>query len=216
MDSLLLSPSQRKTLLEAVARYATHVDQAASYLVGRGIDRAAASRGLLGVCAEPAPGHERFTGMLSIPYLDAYGEPVAVKFRRLNDSDRPKYDAPSGQKARLYNARVCADGGPVVLVCEGEMSALIAQAQLGVPAVGTPGTQWFDHWGRCLADFDRKIVVADHDAKEDGSDPGLAHAKKVRKALGNAELFLPPEHMDLDEWIVSAGVDTVREALGLR
>lgn len=214
LDSLVPSSSQRSSLAEALARYSGNVDQAASYLAARGVSREAAQEFRLGVCVEPAPGHERFDGMLSIPYLDAYGDPVAVKFRRLNDDDRPKYDAPAGQKARLFNARVCAEGGPVVLVCEGEMSALIASAQLGVAAVGTPGTQWHPHWGRCLADFDRIVVVADHDAKEDGSDPGLAHAKKVRKAL-DAELVLPPEQMDLDEWIVSAGADTVRKALGL-
>lgn len=150
--------------------------------------------------------------MLSIPYITPAGV-VAIKFRRL-EGEGSKYDGPS-QKARLYNAGVLVDGGSVVAVCEGELDAVVAEAALGIPAVATPGTSWLPHWGRALADFDRVLVVADHDAKEDGSDPGRKHADKLVKEIHNAELVLPPAGLDLGEWIQQDGAESVRKVAGL-
>jgi DNA primase len=142
------------------------------------------------------------------------------KFRCVSEHDCKaencqRYDSPSGQTARLYNARALAQGGDVALVCEGEFDTLIALSQLGVPAVGTPGTTWREHWSRCFSDFDRVVVIADHDAKPDGSDPGLKHAKNVKDKIPGAELALPPAGYDLGEWIAAEGSEVVREALGL-
>ena len=208
----MLSDSLRASLITATLLYEQSLDQAASYLAARGIDRDAATGHHLGFVAEPHPGHERFRGMLSIPYVTPAG-PVAIKFRRIQGEDGPKYDGPS-QKARLYNARVCADGGDVVAICEGELDALVCSSVVGVPAVGSPGTTWLEHWSRCFGDFDRVVVIADHDAKEDGSDPGLKHAKKVA-GLVHGELVLPPGGMDLGEWVQQDGPEAVRKAMGL-
>lgn len=212
LDGLSLSDSQRKSLEEATARYQASVDQAASYLVARGIGREAARSFRLGSCDDPMPGHERFQGMLSIPYLSAGGV-TAIKFRRL-DGGTPKYDGPS-QKTRLFNSRVCAEGGELVLVCEGELDAIVAESALGVPAVATPGTQWLPHWPRMLADFDRVVVVADHDAKEDGSDPGMKHADKVVRSISGAEKVIPPAGFDLSDWFLASGADPIKKAVGL-
>jgi len=153
--------------------------------------------------------------MLCIPYVLHTGDVVAMKFRRIDDSEGPKYDSPSGQTARLYNARTLAEGGPLALICEGELDAIAAEEHLGVPSVGTPGTTWMDWWARCFGDFDRVVVVADHDAKEDGSDPGLKHARKVQKTIEGAELVTPPAGHDMTSWINEYGVDAVRKGLGL-
>ena len=211
----MLSASQKASLTEAAHRYASHVEEAASYLAGRGIDRAAATGHLLGRVSDPMPNHERFEGMLCIPYVLHTGDVAGMKFRRIDGSDGVKYDSPPGQKARLYNAKTLAEGGPVALICEGELDAVAAEAHLGVPAVGSPGTTWMDWWSRCFGDFDRCIVVADHDAKDDGSDPGLKHAQKVRKSIEGAELVTPPAGLDLTDWLLRDGAETVREALGL-
>lgn len=213
LDSLMLSPSLKASLNEAAARYSRDVAGAASYLAGRGLDEAAARSHHLGFVAEPVVGHERFEGMLAIPYMTPLGC-VAMKFRRIDGED-PKYDSPSGQKARLYNAQTLGEGGPVALICEGELDAVAAEAHLGVPAVGSPGTTWLDHWSRCFGDFDRVVVVADHDAKDDGSDPGLKHAQKVRKSIEGADLVTPPAGLDLTDWINVHGVEAVRGGLGL-
>lgn len=220
LDSLTLSPSLKTALNEATGRYEMFVDEANDYLAGRGIDAEAASAARLGVVYDPIAGHERFEGWLCIPYVTSGGV-VGLKFRCIEDHDCKavkcqRYDSPSGQKARLYNAQSLADGGSVVVVVEGEIGAIIAQGALSVPCVGTPGASaWEPWWPRCFSDFDRVIVVADHDAKEDGSDPGRKHAEKVRKSIEGAELVLPPAGHDLDSWIHLAGVAEVRRAMGL-
>lgn len=213
LDGLLLGSVQRSSLATTVERYHAAVGQAASYLMGRGIGESEAVGWRLGYVDDPAPGHERFVGCVAIPYLTPAG-PVAIKFRRI-DGTEPKYDAPGGQALRLFNAQSLATGGDVALVCEGEFDAILGQARLEVPAVGVPGTNWKEHWGRCFGDFDRVVVIGDHDAKEDGSDPGAAHAKKVQSKISGAELVLPPAGKDLTEWILDDGVDAVKEAVGL-
>ena len=223
LDGLVLGISARASLTEAAERYASHLEEAASFLAGRGVSEEVARMSRLGCVVDPAPGHERFAGWVSLPYVTDAGV-VAFKFRCQGEHDCKavkcqRYDSPPGQKARLFNARACSDGGPVVVVCEGELDALVGMSQLGVPCVGTPGTTFLEHWARVFGDFDRVVVVADHDSKSDGTDPGLKHAKKVladiRKVHENVDLVLPPAGADLGEWIADKGAETVREAMGL-
>jgi hypothetical protein len=220
LDSLLLSSSQRASLDQATALYHSNVEALGSYLEPRGISRGAALSAHLGLVSDPIPGHERFKGWMSIPYLTQAGT-VAMKFRCIADHDCKaehcqRYDAPSGQKARLFNAGVLAKGGEVCAVLEGELKALVCTHEVGVPAVGTSAGIWLEHWPRCFADFNRVVVIADNDQKEDGSNPGLKHAKdKVMKTLPNAELVIPPPGVQLDEWVLAEGVEMVRKAMGL-
>lgn len=214
LDGLLLGAPQKALLATAATRYHATVDQAASYLVGRGLGKPEADSFLLGCVVDPLPGQERFAGMLSIPYLSPAG-PLAIKFRRIDESSGgPKYDSPAGQHPRLYNAQSLIPGGSLAVVCEGELDAVMAQSRLGVAAVASPGTTWLEHWNRCFTDWDRVLVIADHDAKEDGSDPGLAHAKKVTKSIPGAEMVTPPAGLDISEWLMQDET-AVREALGI-
>lgn len=213
LDGLMLAPAQKSLLAEATTRYHETVGQAASYLMGRGLGKAEADSYLLGCVVDPLPGHERFQGMLSIAYLSPVG-PLAIKFRRIDESSGPKYDSPAGQHPRLYNAQSLAPGGELAVVCEGELDAVMAQSRLGIAAVASPGTTWLEHWGRCFGDWDRVLVIADHDAKEDGSDPGLAHARKVVKAIPDAQLVLPPAGLDMSDWL-NQDEKAVRKALGI-
>lgn len=219
LDGLLLEPSRRASLKAAAERYELHLEQALTYLDGRGVTEEAARSFHLGFVSDPAPGHERFAGWLAFPYMTRSG-PVAMKFRCMEDHDHKalnhgKYDGPGGQKIRLYNAGVLAFGGDVVLVCEGEMDTVLASSTFDVPAVGTWGTNWLDHHPRCFSDFDRVVVVADHDVKEDDSSPGIKHAKKVAATISRAEVVTPPPGLDISEWIERDGADAVREGLGL-
>jgi hypothetical protein len=215
LDSLTLAESQRVFLERATAAYERDVDALGPFLVGRGITREAAVSARLGRVSEPEPGHERFAGMMSIPYVLPSGV-VAMKFRRLDDGT-PKYDGPSGQGARLYNAGVIASThSNIIAICEGELDALVCTSVVGVPGVGRPGGgTWLDHWSRCFADFERVLIVADNDDKEDGSNPGLKSAKAVQKRVPNSQIVLPPLGMDLGEWVLHDGADAVRKAMGL-
>lgn len=210
----MLSPSLSASLLEATERYSRSVAAAAFYLEGRGVTEQVALSFRLGVVSDPIPGHERFAGMLAIPYLTPRGV-VAMKFRRFDGTEGAKYDSPLGQKLRLFNAQSLASGGDVALICEGEFDTIAATSALGVPAVGTPGTNWFDHWPRCFGDFDRVVIVADNDKKEDESNPGVKHAQKIAKSISGAEVVLPPMGLDLSEWIQGHGVEAVRGALDI-
>src|SRR5690348_7356086 len=183
LDGLMPAAGQRVSLTMRAQKYAARVEEAASYLAGRGIDQEAASSHLLGRVSDPEPQDERFRGALCIPYLTAQGDVIALKFRRMDDQT-PKYDGPAGQKQHLFNARALLDGGEVAALCEGELDAIVAQCVLGIPVVATPGTQWLPHWPRCFGGFDKVLVIADHDAKDDGTDPGRKHADKVVKELG--------------------------------
>lgn len=212
LDALMLSESARGSLSEAVDLYEKSIDMGATFLAARGIVREDATSYRLGYVDEPAAGHERFAGMLCIPYLTTAG-PVALKFRRLDDQ-RPKYDGPGGQTARLFNARSCADGAAVVCILEGELDTVLGARLLGVPCVGTPGTQWHSRWTHVVRDCDRIIVVADHDVKKDGSSPGMSHALRVVEATGG-ELVMPPPGMDFTDWVAAEGEAAVRERIGV-
>lgn len=218
LDSLTLSQSHKDSLERATAKYETNIDQAGSYLHARGITRDAALSYRLGVVSEPEPGHERFVGMLALPYLTVSG-PVAIKFRRIDGSDGAKYDSPAGQRIRLYNSRSLASPGDLVAVCEGELDALVCTSALGIPAVGVPGAStWEDHWARCFADYPTVLVVADHDVKTDDkgreSSPGLKHAHKVVQKIHGARLVTPPPGLDLGEWVLRDGPEAVRKVMG--
>lgn len=215
LDSLMLSASQRDSLEEATARYETGVDHLASYLSGRGIDRDAARIARLGLASDPIPGHERFQGWMSIPYITPAGV-VAMKFRDLSPNPHHKYDGPSGQTIRLYNAMAFHDmSSDVIAICEGELDALVCHQAVGVPAVGTWGTNWLEHYPRCFADYEQVLIVADNDVRDDDSSPGLKHAKKVQATIPNSRIVLPPSGMDLGEWFLAEGRDAIREKMGL-
>jgi hypothetical protein len=161
------------------------------------------------------PGHERFTGWVSLPYVTPAGV-VAMKFRCASDHDCKaegcqRYDAPAGQKAKLYGAGDLVNGGDVAAVVEGELKAVAVKQGLGIPAVATSAGQWLEHWPRTLADYDRVLVIADND------DAGLKHAKdKVLKSLPQGRLVVPPsEFPKIDDWLLAVGADAVREAIGL-
>lgn len=219
LDSLKLSESHRASLEEAAAAYQQQLTQdQVSYLIGRGIDRDAGLSARLGGCNEPLPGHERFQGMIALPYVTPAGV-VAIKFRCPLDHDckaegHSKYDQPS-QHARLYNVQALHMPGDVAAICEGEFDALVMTHRVGIPAVATPGTTWLDHWPRCMADYERVLVLADSDVKEDGSNPGLKHANKVASTMSNAEVVSPPPGLDCTDWFLAEGAEAIRERCGV-
>lgn len=191
--------------------FAQRVELLESFLDPRGISREVAEVHRLGYVCDDYPGFERFAGMMSLPYLTPTGV-VGVKFRRM-EGEGPKYDSPSGQGHRLYNVLAFQSRADTIALCEGEMDAIVCNSVVGVPAVATPGTNWMPHWSRCFSDFERVLIVADNDEKEDGSNPGLKHARSVLKQLPNAQIVLPPNGLDMNDWLLRDGADVVRRAL---
>lgn len=218
LDTLTVSSSARAALDEAAASYHKNLDLAAPYLLSRGVTHEAALKFQLGVVSEPMPGHERFTGMLCLPYRTPAGV-VKLKMRCIQSHDckaegHGKYDGPSSP-ARLYNVMALHKRNDTIAICEGEMDTLTVDAIVGVPAVGTPGTTWLEHFPRCFSDFEHVYVIADNDQHSNGDNPGLKHAKKVAASITGAQIVLPPPGMDVGEWVAAEGPDPVRKAMGV-
>ena len=206
---------QMKSLLEAAQRYAANLsDEAERYLAGRGISRDVAESFMLGTITEPLAGHEIHEGWLSIPYITALGHCVGFKFRRLDDG-KPKYGSPLGQKSHLYNVSdVLVDSG-IIVICEGELDAIVLSGLCNIPAVGVPGvTAWKPHFARLFTGFDRVYIIGDNDVKEDGSNPGAEFARRVSGELINGQIVQLPPGMDINELYLAEGPDAISNLVG--
>lgn len=201
--SLRQSSSQTALWVKAQTRYQSGMTvEAANYLRGRGISKEGAQSAGLGVVNDPILGHERFVGMISIPYITRHVPVVGWKFRRMS-GDGPKYDSPSGQKARLYGAHTLTNAD-TLLVCEGEFDAILAHQITGLPAVGVPGVSaWKAHYASVIDGYPRVLVLADNDASRE-DNPGRALARKICEQAPQASAIdLPPG--DLTDFVMAGG-----------
>jgi DNA primase len=209
------SNGQTKSLLEAAQRYAANLsEEAVRYLEGRGISRDVAQQFSLGTITQPHNGHEMHEGWLSIPYITAMGLCVGFKFRRLDDG-KPKYGSPLGQKSHLYNVSdIMIDSGMIV-VCEGELDAIVLSGLCNIPAVGVPGvTAWKPHFARLFSGYDTVYIIGDNDVKEDGSNPGAEFARRVAGELTNGQIVQLPPGMDINDLYLAEGPDELNNLLG--
>ncbi len=206
--------AQSKLLLEAAQQYAQAISpQALAVLKERGISKEVAERFMLGTITNPINGHEMYQGWLSIPYITASGGCVGFKFRRLDDT-KPKYGSPTGQKAHLYNVFDITIDSPYVVVCEGELDAIVTSGELGIPAVGVPGVAaWKPHFPKLFAGYETIFVVGDNDIKEDGSNPGAEFAKRVANEVMNSQIVTLPPGMDINDYYLVNGIDDTRKLL---
>lgn len=202
--TLRLSNSQVELWRETQARYEQSMTrEAASWLTARGITKEGAVGASLGVVPnDPMLGHERFVGMIAIPYRTKYVPVVGWKFRRLS-GDGPKYDSPSGQQARLYGVHTLRPAS-TLLVCEGELDALLAHQITGLPAVGVSGVSaWKRHYSRVVEGYQRVLVLGDNDADKE-KNVGRELAKKICESIPQAQAIdLPPG--DLTDYVVAGG-----------
>ena len=210
-----LTRSQVETLTAAATSYHEAIWLADDYLAARGISQASAGTAQLGVVTDPAPGHERFTGWLSIPYLgvsqDGEDQCWSIRFRCLErhsckDHGHGKYQTVSGEKSRLYNARAILSATDSLHVAEGELDAIVLN-QCGLPAVAVPGANnWKYHYTRLMAGFSKVYVWGDPDAA------GAEFVSTVCNAVRNSaavKLTLG----DVNETYVQGGYAAVREAM---
>lgn len=209
------SSEQMKSLLEAAQRYAQSLnEEAVAYLEGRGISEDVARQFMLGSIIEPANGHEAHQGWLSIPYITVLGHCVGFKFRRVDDG-KPKYGSPLGQKSHLYNVADVTLDVPSIVICEGELDAVVLSGMCNIPAVGVPGvTAWKPHFARLFTGFDTVYIVGDNDVKEDGSNPGAEFSRRVSSELTNGQIVQLPPGMDINEFYLAEGPDALNNLLG--
>jgi DNA primase len=210
----MASNVQSKLLLEAAQQYAQAISQEAlAVLSARGISEETAGLFQLGTITNPINGHEMYEGWLSIPYITASGGCVGFKFRRLDDG-KPKYGSPTGQKAHLYNVTDITVDSPHIVVCEGELDAIVTSGELGIPAVGVPGVAaWKPHFPKLFAGYETIYVVGDNDVKEDGSNPGAEFAKRVANEVMNSQIVTLPPGMDINDYYLANGIDATRKLL---
>lgn len=192
---------------------------AEDYMRSRGLDLAKqetfefAERFRIGYVREPAAGHdERFTGMLSIPYITPSGV-IGFKFRRLDGGD-PKYMIPTGQKQHLYNVRAVLEAIDHVMIVEGELDALAA-TMAGIPAVAVAGVNaWKPYFARCFDGISKVIICTDNDAKEDGSNPGQELARKLVETLPQAVRVSLPHGEDVNSTLMNYGSEFLQDLVG--
>jgi len=210
----MASNVQSKLLLEAAQRYAQAISpEVLDVLAARGISELVAAKFQLGTVTEPHNGHEMHEGWLSIPYITASGSCVGFKFRRIDDG-KPKYGSPTGQKAHLYNVCDITIDSPHIVVCEGELDAVVTSGVLGIPAVGVPGVAaWKSHFPKLFAGYETIYVVGDNDVKEDGSNPGAEFAKRVANEVMNSQIVTLPPGMDINDYYLANGIDATRKLL---
>lgn len=210
----MASNVQSKLLLEAAQRYAQAISpEVLDVLAARGISELVAAKFQLGTVYEPHNGHEMHEGWLSIPYITASGSCVGFKFRRIDDG-KPKYGSPTGQKAHLYNVCDITVDSPHIVVCEGELDAVITSGVLGIPAVGVPGVAaWKPHFPKLFNGYETIYVVGDNDIKEDGSNPGAEFAKRVANEVMNSVIVTLPPGMDINDYYLAHGADATRALL---
>ncbi|MGW1040065.1 toprim domain-containing protein [Streptomyces sp. NPDC002547] len=182
-----LSMSQREMLEEAVSSYQASVTaEAARYLMERGIGREEAVQHRLGIVGDAFPGHEKYRGMLAIPYLDRNGRPLTVRFRCLTkhehrDYFHGKYNTIKDDIPRMFNVGAVHRAGEEIHVTEGELDAVIL-TKLGLHAAAIPGANmWFGRHRRMLAGFGRVWVWSDPD------DAGAELTGKITRALRSAK-----------------------------
>ena len=209
------SKEQSRSLLEAVTHYSQVLDERTEeYLAGRGISKDVAQRYMLGTVTEPINGHEDHTGWLSIPYITALGLCTSVKFRRLDDG-KPKYGQPAGQRQHLYNVADITLLSPRIVVCEGELDAVVVSGVIGIPAVGVPGvTAWKPHFPKLFSGYDTVYIVGDNDEKDDGTNPGAEFSRRVQHEVGNGVIVTLPPGMDINDFYLRHGKEETQRLLG--
>lgn len=188
------------------------------YLKIRGITGDSAQSFNLGYVAAPYQGHDDYMGRLSIPYVTPTGI-CGMKFRTiegLTPNSNPKYTGLAGVAPRIYNAGVLrGDRGDTVIICEGELDAVVAQQVTGIPAVGIPGVEaWKPYFRRCFAGM-KVFMVPDADPENERTKerPGEKLLAKVRESVPLIVVRLPEPH-DVSSYVSEFGAAAFKERFG--
>ena len=185
------------------------------YLTSHGISYATAMQYRLGLALNPLQGDERFRGMLAFPYLTEAGV-KSIKYRRL-DQRKPKFAQPTGQRMRLYNTLAYFAAGDYIGLCEGEPDAIVATESLGIPSIGIPGAEGWQHshklWAPAFKDFQIVLMFADGDPMDAKTEkrPGEELAKDITRSLGyRVKVIECPENEDVCSMVATGRAEQLR------
>lgn len=205
-----LSKERKRFLERAWETYSPHLDDAAEWLAGRGLELEHARSNGLGVVRRPLPGHEAAEGYLAIPYLTRSG-PVNYNFRCLQNHNckeipnHSKYVRQKGSGVNLYGVQSVAWAEDWIVVTEGEIDALTWQ-QIGVPALAVPGAEnWKDHWANLLEDFSRVYLAEDGDNA--GKDLWIAMSEHIDQGNTMVVRMRMPDGEDTNSMYLKHGKD---------
>lgn len=121
----------------------------------------------------------RYRNSVAIPYLNPDGSVRTIRFRYLSPH-KYKYDGFKGHNIHLYN--VAHTTSPYIWLCEGEFDSLIL-TQMGLPAVGIPGSNGFKpDWKYLFINAERINLVFDSD------EAGERGANRIASILGDVVL----------------------------
>ena len=139
-----------------------------------------------------------------IPIPSIKGEWLFVKRRQPPGSTlEPKYQYQAGAEAALYGAHLLS-GAQEVVICEGEMDALVLRSRgiLAVSSTGGAGT-FLDQWVPWFEGIPKIYIIYDLD------EAGKIGALMVGKLIPRAQIVrLPPElgeHGDVTDFFMKAG-----------
>lgn len=207
-----LSPEQKKFLLDAARTYRESLpgSPGESHLRTRGLWTKGIEKFGLGYVGEPAKGHERFGGMLCIPYVKDKDLIVHMKFRCIapgcEHRGHSKYDGLSGGN-HLFNTMSLQRDPELVVVTEGEMDAVAADVA-GVPSVGVPGANSWRPWYSLLFRGVPEVIVAG-----DADEAGRSFAKVVTNSVKHARSVELPDGQDINSVVQNNG--NLKEVLGI-
>ncbi|MFC1475785.1 toprim domain-containing protein [Candidatus Zixiibacteriota bacterium] len=165
------------------------------HLKNRGYDvRAIQNSGLI-----RKDGRDYLHNRITVPYMES-GQVVTIRGRIIPSAAAhgPKYLTLKGDVVRLFNRDALRTCPEQVLLCEGELDAIIA-GQFGFAAVGVPGAQQFkERWADQFCDIPTVALGFDPDrAGEKGADKVLATLGPLIRVLHL------PERMDINEFFLS-------------
>jgi hypothetical protein len=203
---------------------------AQAYVTARGLGDAATGFGL-GYVASAIPGHERYRGHLTIPYLRPAGgeDSVAtVRFRCIDDkcvkdSDgtyfferqqkeqhegHGKYLTLPGDPPRIFNTSALIRPSPVLVVVEGEFDAMTWDL-CGVAAVGAPGAgSWRDYWSPAFRGYKTLYLISEDPA-------GFKFMETLAAEMPNAKIIEMSGNLDSNSTYLLEGPQGLRERVGL-
>jgi hypothetical protein len=163
------------------------------------------------------PQGEKYAGRLVIPYLTRAGV-KAIKYRCLANHDCKEVECAKyilNGDVRIFNPAAFQQAKNTIGISEGEVDAMLATLQLGIPTVGFPGTEMWKVnravWKFALRDYDEILVFAD------GDRAGLEYARTLVEDLGATRAYLVrcDEGHDVASMIAQGKAETLRERAGL-
>lgn len=183
---LELSLPTTDSSVEAMTRAAAQFHEALggeafAHLEARGLAEAARGARLGEVPQDASPAWHPYRGRLAIPFFNANGDCVLIRFRDLSGSSPAKYLQMADTRNIPYNVPALVSGARTINVCEGELDALTLTA-MGFAAIGITGANgWKPHYRKLLDPFERVVVWGDND------DAGRAFNSTVKASERRAE-----------------------------